>query len=79
MTLEIGAVGSPADVATFILVGILGLRYHPRVKTMSAALVALAEGRPDVDHERIMADLEVEARDVDAVRPTVTDGGGEGS
>lgn len=73
----IGSVGSPVDVATFILVlVILVLRFRPRIATIAAAVVALAEGREDVDDDRLRADLPVDDDEVAALRTRViTDGG----
>lgn len=72
----VGAVGSPADLATLLLVvAKFAHDIDPRLDTISAAVVALASGRRDVDHERLQHDLGVDDVAVDAVRPTIADGG----
>lgn len=77
--MELGAIGSPIDVATFIAVVVL-FRYEVArdVETMAAGLVALARGDRGVDHELLASELEVDDRDVDRMRPTVVDGGRDG-
>lgn len=63
--LDVGAVGSPVDVATLVVVVVqLGIVIRSRVDDLSAATVALARGRDDIDDERIQADLDVADRDV---------------
>lgn len=77
---DLGTIGSPVDVATFILVlAELIHRIRPKVQTLAAAVVALAEGRDDVDDDRLADELDVQEREVDAVRTTIvrTDGGDE--
>lgn len=77
--MELGAVGSPVDAATFVAVLAL-YRYEARqdLDTLAAGVVALARGDRSVDADVLAADLEVDERDVDAVRPTIVDGGEEG-
>lgn len=78
--MEVGAIGSPVDVATFLAVmGHLVLRIRPRVATLAAGLVALAEGRDDVDDVRLAKKLDVDDRAVESLRPVVhrDDNGGE--
>lgn len=74
---ELGAVGSPIDVATFLLVTVV-LRYEmrPANTLRSAAIVALARGDP-VDDQLLEADLDVDERDVQKVtqRPLIACGG----
>jgi len=71
-----GAVGSPTDVATFVMVGLLLVaRLRPRQSTIAAAVVALAEGRTDVDADRLRDELDVDDTEVDALRPTIVCGG----
>lgn len=73
MTLiDVGWLGSPVDVATFVVVlAMLVFRFRPRIETVAAAVVALAERRDDVDDDRLRSDLEVDDRDVDALRPRI--------
>lgn len=74
--MELGAVGSPIDAATFLAVLVL-FRYElaQDVDTLAAGLVATARGDRGVDDELLASELEVDERDVDRVRPTVVDGG----
>jgi hypothetical protein len=73
---DLGAVGSPVDVATFVMVVVAWLEQRSSIELLAAGQVALAEGRRDVDHERIRSEHDVDERDVDSLRPTVvTDGG----
>jgi len=76
--IEIGAIGSPIDAATFVAVLVM-LRYEIRADlgTLAAAVVALAREHRGVDHEQLRSELEVAEHEVDAVRPTILDGGGE--
>jgi hypothetical protein len=67
-----GLVGSGTDVATLIVVCWLTLRELPLVRKTRAAVVALARGRADVDSTRLRSELDVDDRDVEAIR---TDGG----
>jgi hypothetical protein len=77
---DVGAVGSPVDVATLLIVlAELVYRLRPRQETMAAGLVALAEGRDDVDDERLQDDLNVDDREVDALRPQIVYQEGEES
>lgn len=69
---DIGAVGSPTDVATFVLVLVmLVLKFRPRIETLAAAVVALAERRDDVDDDRLRDELDVADREVEALRPRI--------
>jgi hypothetical protein len=75
---DVGWLGSPVDVGTFIIVlAMLVFRLRPRVETIAAAVVALAERRDDVDDDRLQSELEVDRRDVEALRPRIVkaDGG----
>ncbi|QCC47443.1 hypothetical protein [Halobellus limi] len=75
---DVGWLGSPVDVGTFLIVlAMLVFRLRPRVATIAAAVVALAERRDDVDDDRLRSELEVDSRDVEALRPRIvrTDGG----
>lgn len=68
----LGSVGSPIDVATFILVlALLVFRFRPRLATVAAAIVAIAEREPHVDDDRLADELGVDEREVEAVRPTI--------
>lgn len=80
MVTELGAVGSPVDFATFVMVLVLLVhRVQPRIETTSAAVVALAEKEDHVDADRLRSELDVDDRDVEALRPKiVTDGGPDG-
>jgi hypothetical protein len=72
MLIDVGWLGSPVDVATFLVVlAELMYRIRPRVETVAAAVVALAERRDDVDDDRLRSDLEVDDRDVDALRTRI--------
>jgi hypothetical protein len=75
-----GVVGSPTDVATFVAVlALLVFRLRPRVATVAAAVVALAETRDDVDDDRLRDELDVDPEEVESLRPRIvrTDGGRE--
>jgi hypothetical protein len=68
-------VGSPADVATVIvLLFLYRERVAPDMSTMSAALVLLAKHRRFVDEERLADELEVDEDDLDDVRPVMAHG-----
>jgi len=70
--IDVGWLGSPVDVATFIVVlATLVYQIRPRVETVAAAVVALAERRDDVDDDRLRDDLDVDDRAVDALRPRI--------
>jgi len=77
---DVGAVGSPVDVATLIVVlAELMYRLRPRQETIAAGLVAVAEGRRDVDDDRLRDELGVDDSEVESIRPTViVDGGDDG-
>jgi hypothetical protein len=80
MLIDVGWLGSPVDVATFVVVlAMLVFRLRPRVETVAAAVVALAERRDDVDDDRLRSDLEVDDRDVDALRTRIVYRDREGS
>lgn len=74
MTVDVlaGLVGSGTDVATLIVVCWLTLRELPLIRKTRAAVVALARGRADVDSTRLRSQLDVDDRDIEAIR---TDGG----
>jgi len=70
------AIGSPADVGTFLLV-LYTVRneIRPRLNRLSAAVVALANSEPTVDEDRLQDDLDVDETEVDAVRRRMVCGG----
>lgn len=72
MLVDVGWLGSPVDVATFFVV-LYGLRHRlaPRLDTVAAGVVALAEGETHVDDDRLADELDVSDREVDALRPRV--------
>lgn len=70
--IDVGWLGSPVDVATFVVVlAELMFRLRPRVETVAAGVVALAERRDDVDDDRLRDELDVDDREVDALRTTI--------
>lgn len=70
----LGAVGSPADLATLVVVlGVL----RRRLRWMAAGIVANAQENTHVDDDRLQAELGVGEDVVDAVRPVVVCGGEE--
>lgn len=72
--LDLGAVGSPVDVATFVLVlAMLVFRLRPRVQLVAAGVVALARGRDDVDDDHLAYELDVDERAVEMLTPKVID------
>lgn len=78
LLIDVGWLGSPVDVATFVVVVTMFVyRYRPRLETVAAAVVALAEQRNDVDDDRLQSELEVDRRDVEALRPRIVEGNDE--
>jgi sugar diacid utilization regulator len=71
----LGLVGSPIDVATFVGLIVMYARQSARVDTTAAGLVALAEQERHVDDDRLQDELDVDDREVAAIRPTIVDGG----
>jgi hypothetical protein len=70
--IDVGWLGSPVDVGTFVMVTVLFVyRMKPRVQLIAAAVVALAEGRDDVDDDRLRDELDVDERAVDALEPRI--------
>lgn len=68
----VGTIGSPLDAATFVMVFmLLVFRLRPRLATVAAAVVAIAEREPHVDDDRLADELSVDDREVEALRPTV--------
>jgi len=73
-----GTIGSPVDVATFVLVSVLLLvRLRPRVELVAAAVVAIAEREPHLDEDQLADRLDVDDREVAALRPTIVYRDGE--
>jgi len=70
--LDIGWLGSPVDVATFVLVLIV-LRFElkPRQRKLAAGVVALARERQDVDDDRLQSALEIDDELVESMRTTI--------
>lgn len=73
---DVGAVGSPTDVATFFAVlylyrGVI----RDQIEVTAAGVVALAEGDADVDEDRLRADLPVDDDRVASIRQAVRDRG----
>jgi hypothetical protein len=70
--LGVDTVGSAVDVATFILVlAMVVFRLRPRVQMVAAGVVALAQGRDDVDDDRLMHELGVDESAVEMLTPEV--------
>ncbi len=75
---DVGWLGSPVDVATFVIVlTMLVFRLRPRLETVAAGLVALAECRDDVDDDRLRDELDVDDSAVESLRPRVVYRDGE--
>lgn len=76
----VGAVGSPIDVATFILV-LAELRFgrlrdlDDDLAAVGAHLAVVAEDVATADPAQVKADLDVDDRDVAAARRLACDGG----
>jgi hypothetical protein len=69
---DVGWLGSPVDFGTFVMVLVMFVyRMKPRVETLSASVVALAEQRDDVDDDRLREELDVDDRQVEALRPRI--------
>jgi hypothetical protein len=76
-----GWLGSPVDVATFfVVVTLFAYELRPRVRTLAAAVVALARRTDDVDDDRLVAELDVDEKEVAALETTIVrkDEGGDG-
>lgn len=70
--IDVGWLGSPVDVGTFVMVLVMFVyRMKPRVQLIAAAVVALAEGRDDVDDDRLRDELDVDDREVAALEPRI--------
>jgi len=79
LLVDVGWLGSPVDVGTFIVVlTMLVFRLRPRIETVAAGLVALAERRDDVDDDRLRSELDVDDSAVESLRPRVVYRDGEG-
>jgi hypothetical protein len=73
-----GWLGSPVDVATFLVVVVMfAYELRPRQQTLSAAVVALARREETVDDTQLQSELEVDDRDVEALETTIRRDGGE--
>ena len=71
--IDVGWLGSPVDVGTFVMVTVLFVyRMKPRVQLIAAAVVALAEGRDD---DRLRDELDVDEQVVDLDFPPLGDDG----
>jgi hypothetical protein len=74
-----GAIGSPVDVATFVVVmAMFVYELRPTQRTLAAGLVALARREQGVDDERLQADLGVDEDDVEAIETTIVRGDSDG-
>jgi len=60
----LGAVGSPADVGTLLVVLWAAHGLKAKLSTVAAGLVAVARPQDDVDDDRLQAELDVDDRDV---------------
>jgi len=70
--IDVGWLGSPVDVGTFVMVTVLFVyRMKPRVAMLAAAVVALAERRDDVDDDRLRHELDVDERAVESLKPKI--------
>ncbi|MFC7131661.1 MULTISPECIES: hypothetical protein [Salinibaculum] len=76
--LDPGLVGSPADLATLGVV-LYSVRHEiqPRIETLAAGVVALAEQEQTVDDDTLQDELEVSPEAVEALRPVIVCGGSE--
>jgi hypothetical protein len=78
LLVDVGWLGSPVDVGTFVVVlTMLVFRLRPRLETVAAGLVALAERRDDVDDDRLRDELDVDDSAVESLRPRVVYRDGE--
>ena len=69
----LGAVGSPADVGTLLVVLWAAHGLKAKLSTVATGLVAVARPRDDVDDERLQAELDVDDRDVASLVGGVVD------
>ena len=70
--IDISAVGSPIDVATFIFVlATFVYELRPRSKKQAAAVVGLARQHREVDDDRLQDELDVDEDAVEAIRTTI--------
>lgn len=72
LLLDVGWLGSPVDVATFVVVLVGMHRIQRRVRRAAAGVVALARAVDGVRGDLLARDLDVDDADVRAVR---ADGG----
>jgi len=70
--IDIGWLGSPIDIATFLLVAIV---LRSRLSTMAAGVVALAREHQAVDDDRLQEELDVDDDTVESIRTTIICGG----
>jgi len=68
LPIDPGMVGSPIDFVTLLVVLV---RFHPRIKLVAAAVVALARGRDDVDDDHLRHELSVDESAVEMLTPEV--------
>ncbi|MFC7226319.1 hypothetical protein N0B31_02805 [Salinirubellus salinus] len=79
---DVGWLGSPVDVGTFVVVVTMFVyELRPRTRKLAAAVVALAREHLRVDADRLQDELDVDESEVKAVRATIVrdgreDGGG---
>lgn len=70
-----GWLGSPTDVATFLaVIAMFVYELRPAQQTLSAAVVALAREHLSVDADSLQDELDVDDREVEAVRTTIVNG-----
>jgi len=75
---DVGWLGSPVDVATFLTVVVMfAYELRPRQQRLGAAVVALAREHLRVDDDRLQEELDVDEREVDSLRTTIVDRGGD--
>jgi hypothetical protein len=70
--IDIGWLGSPIDVATFVLVAVI---LKSRLSTMAAGVVALAREHQGVDDDQLQEELDVDDDTVESIRTTIVCGG----
>ena len=62
--IDVGAVGSPVDVATLVVAVVTLVRVMSSQADGHAVTAAIAQEVDGVDADRVRADLEVEAREI---------------
>lgn len=74
---DVGWLGSPIDLATFVMVLVTFVyQIEPQMKRIAFAVVALAKADPHVDELQVARDLDVDPSHV-GVRALRTDGKGD--